>query len=122
MYYISKKESQKLLIFLMFDRSHYNYITRLTDAFKTVNNIKCNLCGMKGIIHNDKNVICNECHLTFKGTESYNEHKTEKCNQMWKCTQWKKTITGRKNEHTIYVEKSFVKIVKRIHHQIINVI
>ena len=41
------------IIFLMFDESHYNYITRLTDAFKTVNNIKCNLCGMKGIIHTE---------------------------------------------------------------------
>ena len=53
----------------MLDGSHYNYITRLTQAFKTVNNIKCNLCGMKGIIHNGNHIICNDCHHTFKGIE-----------------------------------------------------
>ena len=85
------------IIFLMLDGSHYNYITRLTQAFKTVNNIKCNLCGMKGIIHNKNHVICNDCHLTYKGIECYNQHKIEKCNKFWKCTQCKKTITERKN-------------------------
>ena len=65
----------------MLDRSHYNYITRLTKAFKILNNIKCNLCGMKGIFHNENHVICNELHRRFKGIEWYNEHKVEKCNK-----------------------------------------
>ena len=65
----------------MLDGYHYNYITRLTQAFKTVNNIKCNLCKMKGIIHNENHVICNNFHLTFKGIECYNQHKIEKCNK-----------------------------------------
>ena len=54
---------------------------------------------MKGIIHNENHVICNECHLTFKGIECYNQHKIEKSNKFWKCTQCKITITERKNEH-----------------------
>ena len=80
----------------MFDGSHYNYITRLTQAFNTVNNIKCNLCGMKGIIHNENHEICNECHFSFKGIECNNQNKIEKCNKFWKCTQCKKT--NRQNE------------------------
>ena len=81
--------------------SHFDYLTRLTEAFEEKkvkkNYALCNICESTTINHYELpdriNLICEHCFRWFPVQECYDNHiKSNACNTIWKCQICKRNI------------------------------